>query len=201
MTKRDLYLYVYTYSQSQLGWHFRKLKAQSSNVSFATFQWKETFDLWALCFETAFENVTPSGIGSTYVHINDMSHIWICHIAYIYELVILIHKICTYVWISTCFFSPTDLLHTAPRTVAHVAVRIYVRIFVRTYVYMHVCMYVCMYQCMYVWVHVFSSKQTCCPPRHAPSYTSPLVHIFLPCPSFTPCRWCSEIIWEKNRLV
>ena len=42
----------------------RKLKAQSSNVSFATFQWKETFELWAFSFETAFENVTPSGIGS-----------------------------------------------------------------------------------------------------------------------------------------
>ena len=36
------------YSQSHLGCHFRKLKAQSSNVSFATFQWKETFELWAL---------------------------------------------------------------------------------------------------------------------------------------------------------
>jgi len=37
-------------------------KAQSSNVSFATFQWKETFELWALSFETA---VAPSGIGCT----------------------------------------------------------------------------------------------------------------------------------------
>jgi hypothetical protein len=56
------------YSQSHLGWHFRKLKAQSSNTSFATFQWKETFDLWALSFETALENVTPSGIGCTSTH-------------------------------------------------------------------------------------------------------------------------------------
>ena len=36
------------YSQFHLGWLFRLLKAQSSNVSFATFQWKETFELWAL---------------------------------------------------------------------------------------------------------------------------------------------------------
>jgi len=37
---------LYTrYSQSHLRRHFRKLKAQSSNVSFATFQWKETFEL------------------------------------------------------------------------------------------------------------------------------------------------------------
>jgi len=43
--------------------HFRKIKAQSSNISFATFQWKEKFELWALSFETAFENVTPSWIG------------------------------------------------------------------------------------------------------------------------------------------
>ena len=41
-----------------------KLKAQSSNVSFATFQWKEKFELWALSFETSFENVT---IGCTYL--------------------------------------------------------------------------------------------------------------------------------------
>jgi len=44
------------YSQSHLGWHFWKLKAQSSNVSFATFQWKEMFELWDLSFETAFQN-------------------------------------------------------------------------------------------------------------------------------------------------
>jgi len=42
-------------------------KAQSSNVSFATFLWKETLELWALSFETAFVNVTPSGIGCTYL--------------------------------------------------------------------------------------------------------------------------------------
>jgi len=59
---------MYIYSQSHLGWHFRKLKAQSSNVSFATFQWKETFELWALSFETAFKNVTPTGIGCIYIY-------------------------------------------------------------------------------------------------------------------------------------
>jgi len=56
----------FEYSQSHLGWHFWKLNAQSSNVSFATFQWKETFDLWALSCETAFENATQSGIGCTF---------------------------------------------------------------------------------------------------------------------------------------
>jgi len=61
--------WTHTYSQSQLGWHFRKLKTQSSNVSFATFQWKEMFELWALRFETAFENVTPSGISCIYIYV------------------------------------------------------------------------------------------------------------------------------------
>jgi len=42
-----------------------RLKAQNSNVSFATFQWKETLELRALSFEIAFENVTPRGIGCT----------------------------------------------------------------------------------------------------------------------------------------
>jgi len=51
------------YSQSHLGCHFPKLRARSSNVSFAMFRWKETLELWALSLETAFENVTPSGIG------------------------------------------------------------------------------------------------------------------------------------------
>jgi len=35
-------------------------------VSFATIQCKETFELGVLSFETAFENVTPSGIGCTF---------------------------------------------------------------------------------------------------------------------------------------
>jgi len=48
-----------------------RLKAQSSNISFATFQWKETFELWALSFETAFENVIPLGIGCR--RVNELS--------------------------------------------------------------------------------------------------------------------------------
>jgi len=40
-----------SYRQSHLGCHFRKLKVQSSNVSFDTFQWKQTFELWALRFK------------------------------------------------------------------------------------------------------------------------------------------------------
>ena len=54
------------------GCHFRKLKGHSSNVSFATFQWKETFELWVLSFESAFENVTPSGIGCTCLYLKHM---------------------------------------------------------------------------------------------------------------------------------
>jgi len=53
------------YSQFHSGWHFRKIKAQISNVSFATFQWKVTFEIWALSFETAFENVTPAGASNS----------------------------------------------------------------------------------------------------------------------------------------
>ena len=40
-----------------------KLKAQSSNVSLHWNVAKETFELWVLSFETAFENDTPRGIG------------------------------------------------------------------------------------------------------------------------------------------
>jgi len=88
----DTYTTHFIYSRSHLGWHVRKLKAQSSNVSFTTFQWKETFELWALSSETAFENVTPSGIGCTIVsHTQMMSykivytnlpHIYATHIMY-----------------------------------------------------------------------------------------------------------------------
>ena len=43
-----------------------KLKAQSSNVPFAMFQWTEPFELWVLSFERALENLTPrGGIGCT----------------------------------------------------------------------------------------------------------------------------------------
>jgi len=61
------------YSQSHLGWRFWKLKAESTNISFATFQWKETFELWALSFETAFEHVIPSGIGCTCTYITKLN--------------------------------------------------------------------------------------------------------------------------------
>ena len=61
-----------------------KLKAQSSNVSFHWNLAKETFELWAFSFETAFENVTPSGIGcnSEYhmqIPLNRHSHIVLAH--------------------------------------------------------------------------------------------------------------------------
>ena len=42
-----------------------ELIARSSNVPFTTFLYKETFELWALSCERAFENVTASGIGRT----------------------------------------------------------------------------------------------------------------------------------------
>ena len=88
----------WNYSQSHLGWHFRKLKTQSSNVSFATFQWKETFELWALSFETAFENVTPSGIGCTCLawikYYNYNSGERSCRITYI----MFTHTLCVSCW-------------------------------------------------------------------------------------------------------
>jgi len=40
-----------------------KLKARTSLLPF---QWKETFELWALSFKTAFENDTPSWIGCSF---------------------------------------------------------------------------------------------------------------------------------------
>jgi len=54
-----------TYSQSYMTFSkaLSKLKAHSLNVSFHWNVAKETFELWALSFEIAFENVTPSGIG------------------------------------------------------------------------------------------------------------------------------------------
>ena len=46
-----------------LRWHSR-MQARKSLLprSFASFQWKETFELWVLSFETAFENVTAGGM-------------------------------------------------------------------------------------------------------------------------------------------
>jgi len=55
-----------------------KLKAQSSNVSFATFQWKKPFELWALSFERAFENVISRGIGCVYMHLYKHMYIHMC---------------------------------------------------------------------------------------------------------------------------
>jgi len=37
---------TFSYSQSHFGWHFRKLKAPSYNVSFPMSKWKEKFEFW-----------------------------------------------------------------------------------------------------------------------------------------------------------
>ena len=73
--------YIYTwciYSQSHLGWHFRmlfqssKLKARKSLFSEMWQKRRSSFELWA------FENVTPSGIGCTYVSMYILLYINMC---------------------------------------------------------------------------------------------------------------------------
>jgi len=50
------------------GWHFRKFKVQSSNVSFVWNMAKETFELWALSFETVFENVSLAPVNHVKIY-------------------------------------------------------------------------------------------------------------------------------------
>jgi len=78
---------------------FSKLKAKSSNVSFHWNVAKETLELWALSFETAFENVTPSEIGCTYIYIyiNICFHVFYIHV-YIYIYIYI------NIWIYTCLY-------------------------------------------------------------------------------------------------
>jgi len=80
--------YIYTYAQPiprgvTFSKALSKLKSQSSNVSFHWNVAKETFELWALSFETAFENVTPRGIGCTYIYVYT-SHVYIYVYMYLY---------------------------------------------------------------------------------------------------------------------
>jgi len=83
------------YSQSHSRWRFRKLRAQSSNVSFATLQWKETFELWALSFERAFKNITACEIACIYRHVC----ICVCACVYAYVQVCMIHAcMCAYMY-------------------------------------------------------------------------------------------------------
>jgi len=78
------------YSQSHLGWHFRKffqsskLKARTSLFTETWQKRRSSFELWA------FENDTPNGIGCTcilwiyyacYAYIVDVMHI-LCHCVY-----------------------------------------------------------------------------------------------------------------------
>jgi len=113
------------YSQSHLGWHFRKLKAQSSNVTFATFQWKETFELWALSFETAFENVTPSVIGCTSQMASTCYKMWRVYLTRRGDV--------SGEYIYVCMYSPLTCIRHSHRHVQCVAV------YIGEYIY--VCMY------------------------------------------------------------
>jgi len=141
------------YSQSHLWtcgdiFESSKLKAQSSNVSFATFQWKETFKLWALSFETAFENVTPSGIGCTYKNLVHTLYIQLSWCMYIHTCTYIfsdayihtnIHTyiytfctyVCTYIFSDTCIYIFSDTYiytykHTSSKRIS-------------TYIFAHTC--------------------------------------------------------------
>jgi len=143
----QMWLYLYEYSQSHLGWHFPKLKAQSSNVSFATFQWKETFELWALSFETAFENVTPNGIG--------------CLCISVYTCVFMHVHVCVYTCIRikiNCRQFP--LAATFSCYLQLVCMYIYTQIY--TYLYTHIYTYIYAYvhTCIY-WIVVFPWRVLC----------------------------------------
>jgi len=91
-------------------WHFRKLPrgvtfsktlskliAQSSNVSFLWNVTKETFDLWALSFERAFENFIPRGIGCIFWK---RSHVCM----YVYTYIYLYMYLYIYKYIYMCVY-------------------------------------------------------------------------------------------------
>jgi len=88
-----------------------KLKAQSSNVSFVTFQLKETFELWALGFERAFKNINPLGIGCTFCRWRVTES---CHASQISPVTYLNEEYCTQVSGNTttfCSWRVTESCH------------------------------------------------------------------------------------------
>jgi len=64
----------------------KPIKSKSSKVCFTTFQGKENFELWALSFETAFENVTPSGIGCTLMIDNGSKNVSRSHLGWHFRM-------------------------------------------------------------------------------------------------------------------
>jgi len=100
--------------------NFRKLKAQSSNISFATFQSKETFELGTLSFETAFENITPRGIGCT-------CHLRVC--IHVHHTCITVHTALPYLHRAThiacdvsdiCVTYVSNVYHTSDANICHI---------------------------------------------------------------------------------
>jgi len=132
------------YSQSHLGWHFRKLKAQSSNDSFVTFQWKEMLELWALSFETAFENVTPSGIGC--ICTGGMSRVW-CHMWMSHVICIQSMPRVTYEWVMSYVQEACHVYNVTYEWVvcllSHMneSCHLYIYIYIWIYIYIYVNIY------------------------------------------------------------
>ena len=89
------------YSQSHVGWHFGKLKAQSSNVSFATFQWKQTFELWAL---KELSKMSPQ-VGLAVYDVGDVCDVHVKNVMCVYQVfdVYVQHDV---------FMSGVGLIHT-----------------------------------------------------------------------------------------
>ena len=133
------YVYVFRYSQSHLGCDFWGLEAQSSNVSFATFQWKEAFELWVSSFVGAFGGVTPGEIGC------------ICTCIYVYVCV----WVCIYIYICKCVY-----IYIYVDAWVCVCVYIYICVCMRVLVYLDIrksiCVYMCEYiGCMCIYMHVY----------------------------------------------
>ena len=133
-----------------------KIKAQSSNVSFATFQWKETFKLWALSFERAFENVTPSGIGCTDVYMIHM-YMYIYSFVYIYTVRRLFfstfdtafpEKPCQMCWRQ---MSHSASMFLRRHTCDNISKYLHILINTSTYIY------ICIYIYIFIYIHVYSA--------------------------------------------
>jgi len=129
------------------------VKAQSSNVSFATLQWKETFELWALSFERAFKNITACEIACIYRHVC----ICVCACVYAYVQVCMIHAcMCAYMYFTRGVHVCNCVLTRLPWS-REVALEKREH---RISIYIYVCTCAGIYAGMYIYINVYEILYT-----------------------------------------
>jgi len=150
-----------------------KVTSEISNISFATFQWKETFELWALTFERAFKK-SHRRWDRLYLLFRgeEETPTWRSENVYESRTMDIESRLCIWVtkwmylsgeekemWLWCCYHSKVSIIHQQhshlSEKVACRNMNIYIYIYIHMYIYtyIHICSKVHTLVYIYIYTH------------------------------------------------